>query len=44
MDNNTSQSAVSYNAKLIEFAKYLINLDNALVQFDHKRLSADLTK
>lgn len=44
MDNNTSQSAISSNAKLIEFAKHLITLDNALVQFDHKRLSADLNK
>jgi mevalonate kinase len=44
MDNNTSESAVSSNAKLIDFAKHLITLDNALVQFDHKRLSADLTK
>ena len=44
MDNNTSESAVSSNAKLIDFAKHLITLDNALVQFNHKRLSADLTK
>ena len=44
MDSNTSKSAVTSNTILIEFAKHLITLDNALVQFDYIRLSADLTK
>jgi mevalonate kinase len=44
MDNNTSEEAVSSNAKLKAFAEHLITLDNALVTFDHERLISDLSK
>jgi mevalonate kinase len=44
MDNNTSEAAVSSNAKLKAFAEYLTGLDNALVTFDNKRLASDLNK
>ena len=44
MDNNSSESAVSSNTKLKAFSEYLTSLDNALVSFDHKRLTSDLSK
>jgi mevalonate kinase len=44
MDNNTSEEAVSSNAKLKAFAEHLIALDNALVTFDHERIISDLSK
>ena len=44
MDNNTSEAAVFSNTKLKAFAEHLTSLDNALVTFDHKRLTSDLTK
>jgi mevalonate kinase len=44
MDNNTSEAAVSSNAKLKAFAEYLTGLDDALVTFDNKRLASDLSK
>ena len=44
MDNNTFEAAVSSNTKLKAFAQHLTSLDNALVTFDHKRLTSDLTK
>lgn len=44
MDNKTSEAAVSSNSKLKAFAQYLITLDNALVTFDIKRLTSDLSK
>ena len=44
MDNNTSEAAVSSNAKLKAFAGHLTTLDSALVTFDHKRLTSDLNK
>ena len=44
MDNKTSEAAVSSNSKLKAFAQHLITLDNALVTFDIKRLTSDLSK
>jgi mevalonate kinase len=44
MDNNTSEEAVSSNAKLKAFAEHLTALDNALVTFDHERIISDLSK
>ena len=44
MDGNTSEAAVSSNAKLKAFAEHLTTLDSALVTFDHKRLTSDLNK
>ena len=44
MDGNTTEAAVSSNAKLKAFAEHLTTLDSALVTFDHKRLTSDLNK
>ena len=44
MDGNSTEAAVSSNAKLKAFAEHLTNLDSALVTFDHKRLTSDLNK
>ena len=44
MDNNTSEAAVSSNAKLKAFAKYLTTINSAMVTFDYKRLTSDLNK
>ena len=44
MDSNTTEAAVSSNAKLKAFAEHLTTLDSALVTFDHKRLTTDLNK
>lgn len=44
MDGNTTEAAVSSNAKLKAFAEHLTTLDSALVTFDHKRLTTDLNK
>ena len=44
MDDNTSETAISSNQKLIAFAQHLTTLESELVQFDHKRLQADLDK
>ena len=44
MDGNTTEAAVSSNAKLKAFAGHLTTLDSALVTFDHKRLTSDLNK
>ena len=44
MDGNTTEAAVSSNAKLKAFAEHLTTLDSALVTFDHKRLISDLNK
>lgn len=44
MDDNTSETAISSNQKLRAFAQHLTTLESELVQFDHKRLQADLDK
>ncbi len=44
MDGNTTEAAVSSNAKLKAFAEHLTTLGSALVTFDHKRLTSDLNK
>lgn len=44
MDGNSTEAAVSSNAKLKAFAEHLTTLDSALVTFDHKRLTSDLNK
>ena len=44
MDGNTTEAAVSSNAKLKAFAKYLTTINSAMVTFDYKRLTSDLNK
>jgi len=44
LDNIHEEAAIQSNKKLLEFAKHLIHIDLDLVQFDLKRLHADLNK
>ena len=43
-DDNTSEKAISSNKKLRNFAQHLKGIDANLVQFEHDRLTADLSK
>jgi mevalonate kinase len=43
-DDNTSEKAISSNKKHRNFAQHLKGIDANLVQFEHDRLTADLSK